>query len=99
MSVSYPPSTLGAKANPDRQATALDDLCHKLDMLANDYIETLTRIEQCNNRAIGPNPEASKTAATPEPNGIVGLLDQKISRLNDICCCFRSEASRLERVL
>jgi hypothetical protein len=95
------PTTLGGAkpVNPDRQATALDELCHKLDMLANDYIESLTRIEQCNNRATGPNPEASKTAPTPEPSGIISLLDLKISRLNDISCCFRAEASRLERVL
>jgi len=93
-------STLGAKTAIDRPATGLDELCHKLDLLANEFGEIYTRLEQCNNRAAGPSPDAvGKTAPTPEPQGMLGLLSIKADRLAELAAALRSEASRLERVL
>lgn len=84
----------------DRQATALDEIAAMLDQTANELVETGNRLEQMALRSAGPTPEKSPSAqAGKEPMGMIGLIIDKIERLNQLSRWHRESISKLERVL
>jgi hypothetical protein len=84
----------------ERQVTAMDELCHKLDELGVQLNEIGNRIEQMAIRSLGPVPQPN-AVSTPssEPVGQLGLVTNKFTSLNNNLNWIRSELTRLEGVL